>query len=129
VRIPGQPETSKCRLLDLLPATLAILAITALAVDGLMFLAALSVHPGPHHLAFLRSLAICAVALALAFSGSQWRRKELTRIVYAALTLVAVKLVFEDLRHGHPGFIAASIFVVAVTWIAVPRIARLRQRI
>jgi hypothetical protein len=50
---------------------------------------------------------------------------ELTRIGYAALALVAAKLVFEDLRLGHLEFIAASIFLFAVTLIAVPRIARL----
>ena len=32
--------------------------------------------------------------------------------------------VFEDLRHGHLAFIAASIFLFAVTLIVVPRVAR-----
>ena len=82
-----------------------------------------------HHLAFLRTLTICLTILALAFSGSHWCRIELTRISYVALALVAVKLVFEDLRLGHLEFIAASIFLFAVTLIAVPRIARMGQRI
>jgi predicted tellurium resistance membrane protein TerC len=91
----------------------------------MMGLIALSVSPGPHHLAFIRTLTICAAALALAFSGAHWRRVELTRIGYATLALVAAKLVLEDLRHGHLEFIAASIFLFAVTLIAVPRIARM----
>jgi predicted tellurium resistance membrane protein TerC len=86
---------------------------------------ALSVSPGPHHLAFIRTLTICVAALALAFSGAHWRRVELTRIGYATLALVAAKLVLEDMRHGHLEFIAASIFLFAVTLIAVPRIARM----
>jgi len=53
---------------------------------------------------------------------------ELTRIGYAALALVAAKLVFEDMRQGHLEFIAASIFLFAVTLIAVPRIARMGPR-
>jgi hypothetical protein len=107
----------------------AIAAAAALLVQGLMGLTALSVNPGAHHLAFIRTLTICVAALALAFSGAHWRRMELTRIGYATLVLVAVKLVFEDLRHGHLGFIAASIFLVAVTLIAVPRIARMGHRV
>jgi len=65
--------------------------------------------------------------LALAFSGSHWRRVELTRIGYGALAMVAVKLVLEDLRLGHLEFIAGSIFLFAVTLIAVPHIARMGQ--
>jgi hypothetical protein len=53
---------------------------------------------------------------------------ELTRIGYATLALVAAKLVFEDLRQGHLEFVAASIFLFAVTLIAVPRIARMGQK-
>jgi hypothetical protein len=37
-------------------------------------------------------------------------------------------LVLEDLRHGHLEFIAASIFLFAVTLIAVPRLARMGPR-
>jgi hypothetical protein len=102
--------------------------MAALLVEGLMGVLgqmASSGSLGPHHLAFIRTLTICAAALALAFSGAHWRRVELTRIGYAALALVAAKLVFEDLRLGHLEFIAASIFLFAVTLIAVPRIARL----
>jgi hypothetical protein len=109
-------------------ATLAVVATAAWVVEGMMGLMALSVSPGPHHLAFIRTLTICAAALALAFSGAHWRRMELTRIGYAALALVAAKLVFEDMRQGHLEFIAASIFLFAVTLIAVPRIARMGPR-
>ena len=42
--------------------------------------------------------------------------------------LVAVKLIFEDLRQGHLGFVAASIFLFAITLIAVPRIARMGEK-
>ena len=112
----------------LVTATLAVASMAALLVEGLMGVLgqmASSGSLGPHHLAFIRTLTICAAALALAFSGAHWRRVELTRIGYAALALVAAKLVFEDLRLGHLEFIAASIFLFAVTLIAVPSIARL----
>lgn len=124
----GKPSDGKRwteQVLSLFFATLALGATTALLVEGLMSLIALSMSPGPHHLAFIRTLTVCAAALALAFSGAHWRRVELTRIGYATLALVAAKLVLEDMRHGHLEYVAASIFLFAVTLIAVPRIARM----
>jgi hypothetical protein len=95
-------------------------------VHGLATLTSLVVHPATHHLAFIRTLTLCAVALALAFSGARWRRLELTRLGFAVLVLLALKLVAEDLRHGHLGYTAASICLVAITLIAVPRVGRIR---
>jgi len=108
--------------------TLAACAAAALAVVGLMSVLAWSLNPGSHQLAFIRTLTSARAALALAFGGAHWRRMELTRIGYAALVLVAVKLIFEDLRQGHLGFVAASIFLFAITLIAVPRIARMGEK-
>jgi hypothetical protein len=122
-------EAWRLQLFHAVFAAVAIVAASALLVQGLMGLLALSVTPGAHHLAFIRTLTICIAALSLAFCGAHWRRMELTRLGYATLVLVAAKLVFEDLRHRHLEFIAASIFLFAVTLIAVPRIARMGQRI
>jgi hypothetical protein len=108
-------------------AALAIAAIAAFMVQGLAGLTSLKVIPGVQHLAFIRTLTVCAAAIALAFSGAHWRRMELTRIGYAALALLAVKLVVEDLRHGHLAFIAGSIFLFAITLIVVPRVAQMGQ--
>ncbi|MGA2635547.1 MAG: hypothetical protein ABSF16_15030 [Terracidiphilus sp.] len=124
----GQRESWKRQILFVVLASVAISAIAAMLVESLMGLAALSVNPGPQHIAFLRTLTLCAAALALAFCGSHWRRKELTWMGYAMLALVAVKMVFEDLRLGHLEFIAASIFLFAVTLIAVHPIARMGQK-
>jgi hypothetical protein len=126
-RKPCDGGTSGQKILDLVSAFLAVGATAALLVEGLVALAALRVNLGAHHLAFIRTFTICATVLALAFSGSHWRRVELTRIGYAALVLLAVKMVFEDLRLGHLEFIAASIFLFAITLIAVPRIARISE--
>ena len=125
---PRQGEPWKLQLLHLATASVALGAVAALLIEGLMSLAAFGVHPEAQHLAFIRTLTLCAAALALAFSGERWRRLELTRIGYATLVLVAVKLVFEDLRHGHLAYIAASIFLVALTLIAVPRLTHREQK-
>jgi hypothetical protein len=120
-----QPESTRTPLALRVVAVLILLAsLAALAAGGLVGLVALRWLPQPHHLAFIRTLTLCVAALALAYSGAHWRRIELSRIGYAVLILVAVKLLIEDLRHGHLAFIAASIFLFAITLIAVPRIAR-----
>jgi len=111
----------------LVSASLAIVAAAALLVHGLVGLAGLVLAPEAHHLAFIRTLITCVAALVLAYGGAHWRRMELTRLGYAALALVAAKLVFEDLRLGNLGFIAAALFLFAATLLSVPRISRMGQ--
>lgn len=109
-------------------ALLTICAAAALAVHAFMGVTALRIEPGPHHLAFFRTLSVCAATLALAYAGARLDRAELARIANVALVLLAVKVVTEDLRHGHLAYIAASIFLFALTLIAVPRVARMARR-
>lgn len=104
-------------------------ALTALLVHGLTSLVALKVIPGVHHLAFIRTLTICLAAIGLAFGGARWGRSELTKIGYATLALLALKLAVEDLRIGQLAYIAGSIFLFAVTLIAVPRVVRIGQKV
>jgi hypothetical protein len=123
---PG--EAWRQQILHLAPALLAAFALAGLMAKGMLVLAALGITPDVFHVAFFRTLTVCTVALALAFGGSHWQRPEMKRIAYAALAFVAAKLLFEDLRHGRMEFIAASIFLFAVTLIAVPRLSRIGHR-
>ena len=116
------------RLLQLLSAILAVAAVITFLVSVLVWLAELGMTPGAAHVAVIRTLITCAVALALAFSGSRWQRTELLWIAYGTLALVTAKLLFEDLQHGHPGSTAVSIFLYAVALILVPRMARVGRR-
>jgi hypothetical protein len=125
---PREGESWLPQTLHLGFAALAACAVAALLIQGFIGLTAMMVRPETHHLALIRTLTLCVAALALVYSGAHWRRMELTRLGYAALALVAVKLVTEDLRHGHLAFIAASIFLVAFTLIAAPRVGRTRQK-
>jgi hypothetical protein len=111
--------------LHLIPALLAVSAICALLVREMLAFATLAVTLDAHHVAFLRTFVISAVSLCLAFAGSRWGRVAMTRLAYVGLAFVAAKLLFEDLRHGHMEFIAGSIFLFAITLIAVPRLVRL----
>jgi hypothetical protein len=110
-------------------AMLATAAMTSLLVQGLMSLIALRLIPGAHHLAFIRTLTICLAATVLAFGAARLGRTELSRISYATVALLAVKLAAEDLRHGQLAFIAGSIFLFTITLILVPRMARMGQRV
>lgn len=116
------------RLLQLLSATLAVSAVATFLVSALVWLAEAGMTPAIHHVAVIRTLITCVLALALAFSGSRWQRIELIWIAYGTLAFVTVKLLFEDLRHGHPGSIAISIFLYAVALIILPRMTRLGRR-
>lgn len=124
---PGEREAWKPQVLHLGFAVLAAGSVAALLVRGLVALTGLLVQLGAYHLAFIRTLTLCMAALALVYGGAHRQRVELTRLGYTVLALVAVKLVTEDLRHGHLGYIAASVFLVALTLIAAPRMARARQ--
>ena len=121
-------ERWQVQLLHLVPALLAVAAVAALTAHGALWLITRVLTPGDFHVAFIRTLILCVIALALVFTGSRWRRLELKRLAYAALALTAAKLVFEDLRHGQVGFTAGSIFVFAITLIGVPRLARASER-
>jgi hypothetical protein len=126
---PGPLEGWKQKLLHVVPAALAAGALAALLVEGLLWLVALRISPDASCIAFIRTLVLCAEALALAFGGSRGRRVELAQIAYATLALVAVKLLFEDLHQERLGFIAASFFLFAITLIEVPRLARMGQKV
>lgn len=124
---PGEGRGAQA--LHLLFALAGAACAAALLVTAAAHLLALGVAPGAHHLAFLRTLVLCGLALALAFAGPRLQRRELTRVGYTALALVAVKLVTEDLRHGHLEYSAGSIFLFAMTLIAVPRVTRGRAKL
>ncbi|MGA2218463.1 MAG: hypothetical protein ABSG51_10280 [Terracidiphilus sp.] len=126
---PAVSETWAPRSLRVVSAALAVCAAAAFLVQGLLFLMALRMTLDVYHIAFIRTLTCCAMALSLAFSGSRWNRKELTNIAFAILAFVAAKLVFEDLRHGRFEFIAGSIFLFAISLIGVPRLARMGQKV
>jgi len=116
------------RLLQTTSATLAVGTLATLLLTALVWLTSTVVAPSAFHVAVIRTLTGCALALALAFLGPRLDRTELVWVAYATLVLIALKLLLEDLRLGHPEFIAASIFLYAVTLMLVPRLARKSPR-
>jgi hypothetical protein len=122
-----QGERWNERLLRLLAAVLAVSAVATFLVSCLVWLAAIGMNPGASHVAVIRTLITCGLALAVAFTGSRWQRVELVWTAYGILAFVSAKLLFEDLPHGRSGSIAISIFLYAVALILVPRVARTQR--
>lgn len=119
---PGQKQ-----FLHLVPAFLSVVAVAAFLIRAAFSLAKLLVTPEVFHVALVRTLILALLALGLAFLGARLHRRQMVRVAYVATAFVAAKLLFEDIRHGRLEFIAASICLVAVTLIAVPRLARNRR--
>ena len=115
------------QVLHLFFAAIAVAALIVFLVWFAVRLAATVAAPGVQHVAVIRTFAICAVALTLAWCGSLWKRKELVWLTWTALALTAAKLLLEDLRLGQLGFTATSISLYAVTLLLVPRLLRVRS--
>lgn len=82
----------------------------------------------PQTVAVIRTAVACLVALGLAWGGTRWRRKELVWLAWVALALTALKVLFEDVLHGHLAFTAISIFLYAVTLLLVPKLIHPRVK-
>jgi hypothetical protein len=112
---------------NLVSAALAVSTGAAFVVfilaRAMVHLHAPSISPDMGPLELIQTLTTCLVALGLADGGSRWHRSELTWLAYTTLVLVAAKILFEDVRHGHLIFIAASFFLYAATLILLPRLA------
>ena len=113
--------------LHLVPALVAAFAGAALLGIVLLDIFRRFAAPEAFHVAVIRTVALCSLALGLAFAGGRLGRTALVRTAYAALALVTAKLLFEDLRHGRLEYTAGSIVAVALTLIAVPRLTRTRR--
>lgn len=123
----GPEEAWNHRILRLLSASLSLGAAAAMLVWGLVHVVAGAV-PSAQHLALIRTLVGCSLALLLAWRGPRRQRRELVWLAWASVVALAGKLLMEDLRHGHLVFSAASIFAYALTLLAMPRLVRVDQQ-
>jgi hypothetical protein len=112
----------------LVPAVLVTFCTAVLGTRALAAAASVAMTLDVFHIALLRTVVLCAIAVLLAFGGARLRRPQMVRVAYCALAFVTAKLLFEDLRHGHMAFIAGSLCLVAVTMMAVPRLGSAGSR-
>ena len=123
----GGEDEGKRRLLWVVPAALVGFAGAALAIAALVWLFANLVQANASRLSVVRTMVNCALALALGFFGSRWKRAELGWIAYAAVVFGTLKLLFEDLRFGNAASLVVSLLFYGLILILLPRLMRRGQ--
>jgi hypothetical protein len=121
---PVAPEQKKRRLLWVLPAVVAGFAAAALAVVAIVWLAAGRADLSPSRLSVIRTVVNCALALAMGYLGSRWKRIELGWVAYTAVAFGTIKLLFEDLRFGNAASLVVSLLFYGLILILLPRLTR-----
>jgi hypothetical protein len=114
----------KRRLLWVTPAVLVGFTAAALVVVGIAWAAAARMELVPSVLSVIRTVVNCALALALGFLGSRWKRVELGWVAYTALAFGTLKLLFEDLRFGNAASMVVSLLFYGLILILLPRLTR-----
>lgn len=115
--------TWKQRLLWVVPAGVVASAIVALIVAAIIGLITPHWQLEASHLAMIRTIVICAVALSLGVV-SRLRRVELGWVAYAVVALGTLKLVVEDLRYGSAASLVVSFLFYGMVLILLPRMTR-----
>jgi hypothetical protein len=72
----------------------------------------------------LRTVAISAAAIVLAWLGSRRRLKELVWLLYPWMAFGAIKLILEDFSHGQSATLFVSLLVYGAALTALPRLLR-----
>ena len=111
----------KRRILWLLPALLVSFSAAALIIVSAAHVMAGGAQLSAPRLSVIRTVVNCALALALAFLGSRWKRAELGWIAYAAVAFGTLKFLFEDLRFGNASSLVFSLLFYGLILILLPR--------
>jgi hypothetical protein len=117
-------DLKKRRLLWILPAIMVGFAAAALAVVGIVWLTAGRIELSPSRLSVVRTVVNCALALALGYLGSRWKRIDLAWVAYTAVAFGTLKLLFEDLRFGNAASLVISLLFYGLILIQLPRLTR-----
>jgi hypothetical protein len=121
---PALPDHPSRRWLWVLPAALVGFATAALAIVGIVWIAATRFELTPSRLSVVRTIVNCALALSLGFLGSRWKHLELGWVAYAAVAFGTLKLLFEDLRFGNAASLVVSLLFYGLVLILLPRLMR-----
>jgi chromate transport protein ChrA len=109
------------------PAALVGFTGASLAIAAIVGLASRHFELAASSLSVIRTVVICAVALALGFLSSLQRRIELAWLAYAAVALGTLKLLMEDLRFGNAASLVVSLLFYGLILILLPRVTKRRE--
>jgi hypothetical protein len=121
----GAARSGLARTPQLLLALLGVLAVGS-AVQAAAWLALgprLEADPGA--VAVVRTAVLAGLALFLALAGARFGFAELRWLVYPVVAAGGLKLLTQDLRHGRPATLVASLAVYGLVLILLPRLSRL----
>jgi hypothetical protein len=93
-------------------------------VVAIVWLAAGRADLSPSRLSVIRTVVNCALALALGYLRSRWKRIELGWVAYTAVAFGTIKLLFEDLRFGNAASLVVSLLFYGLILILLPRLTR-----
>jgi len=114
-------ERTMRRVLWVVPALLVGFAVAALAVSAIVGLTGGGTGLVASRLSMVRTIVDCAVALALGYAGSHWKRVELGWVAYAAVGFGTLKLLLEDLRFGNAASLVVSLLFYGGVLILLPK--------
>ena len=95
-------DRTQRRILWVVPAVLVGFTAAALEVVAIVWLAAARMVLNASHLSVVRTIINCALALALGFLGSRWRRVELGWVAYVAVAFGTLKLLLKICASATP---------------------------
>jgi hypothetical protein len=119
-----QQDQGRRRLLWVTPAAIVGFIGSALAIAAIVGLASKHLELAASSLSVIRTVVICALALALGFLSSLQKRVELAWLAYAAVALGTLKLLVEDLRFGNAASLVVSLLFYGLILILLPRVTR-----
>ena len=122
-----EQDQGRRRLLWVTPAALVGFTGAALAIAAIVGLASRHLELAASSLSVIRTVVICAVALALGFLSSVQNRIELFWLACAAVALGTLKLLVEDLRFGNAASLVVSLLFYGLILILLPRITKHRE--
>ncbi len=115
------------RLLWLTPAAIVTFTAAAVTVAAVVATAFGRRDLAASTLSAVRTIVICAAALALAVLGPRLKRPELGWLAYAAVALGTLKLLLEDLRFGNAASLVLSLLFYGIILIVLPRLSKKRE--
>ena len=121
-RVPE--DRSQRRWLWVVPAVLVGFTGAAILVVAISALAAGRIELTPSRTSVIRTIINCALALALGFAGSRWKRIELGWVAYSAVAFGTLKLLLEDLRFGNAASLVVSLLGYGSVLILLPQLMR-----
>jgi len=120
----AEEDRGRRPLLWVTPAAIVGFTSAALAIAAIVGLAPPHLELTASTLSVIRTVVICAVALALGFLGSRQKRVELAWLAYTAVALGTLKLLVEDLRFGNAASLVVSLLFYGLILILLPRVTK-----